>query len=154
MRTDTTVNGLAGELAAAFEEAVRQNGSKYVRLHDGRPQWMQDAVREAHNGLMPDDQKYRMIQEVADAMAGIDPDDDPDPDGSLNEQLDGLVDVYNTDLADWLASAPNHRGDYVNRALGEFDAKTYDKALAIGQYLEYEEIADLLAAFLRKQADT
>ena len=95
----------AAAFSAAFTTDRRDvDGSKFVRLEDGAAEWMRDAVREAHGGMLPDDTRYSMIRRTVDAIAEhLAYDGDADLDDVRAELIDGLIPVYTSDRLAWLA---------------------------------------------------
>lgn len=61
MSNDSTTRSLS----AWFVSAVRSNGETFVKLDDGAPEWLSDAVREAHGDEFPDDGCYDRLQSIA-----------------------------------------------------------------------------------------
>ena len=128
--------------------AKRDNGDTFFKLAEGAPEYLTDAIREAHDGgnLLPDDLRYEMIAGIASALGGY---DDPEDSDSQWEALDGLVPVYTHELTTWLASN-NLRQEYVNQAkdeglVGE-DADLCHR-LMVGYFLELQEVlAGLVSA--------
>jgi hypothetical protein len=153
-----TIQTLAAELYKALNIAKRDDGSEFYKLDDDSPDWMTDAVRSAHDGMMPDDWKYQHIGLVAGKIAdlvGVDSADDVRE--SAHEVCDGLVDVYNAELLKWVASSLT-RAEYVDDAIGEFGFPTDDglyKALQYGQFRELESIYySLVESFESLAAET
>lgn len=149
-----TVQTLAYDLSQALVDATRDSGARYVKLQDGSPEWMTDAIHAAHGDMMPDDWRYRAIRDVAGFIAEID-DGEYVREDHVHECCDQLVDVYNADLTAWLASSLNRLGycdQAVDDGLVEMDAGM-SKRLQIGQYVEYQEIFFALSLFLDEQAD-
>lgn len=124
----------------------RPDGEKFVRLVGGSPAWAFELVRQCHDGMWPDDTKYRMIREVAATLSDTDSEEWEEWGGEL---VDGLVDIYNTDRLKWLSSHLD-RAWYVNEALSAYGAEDIFTVIGQGQYLEYREVFETLsAAFLR-----
>jgi hypothetical protein len=96
-----------------FETRHRQekDGSKgeaFVTLKDGHPKWLQEAIREAHRGLLPDDWIYGECAAVCEAVDAGDlaaPDESGDLDGDCLDALDsfveGRVDIYTKEIFAW-----------------------------------------------------
>jgi hypothetical protein len=146
MTTAITIQTLAQEVYDSFEQDKRSDGEEFWKLRDGRPQWMQDLMRECHGDMMPDDFRYAMIRDVMAEMSEAD-------------DLDDLMfepDVYTSNLTAWLAS---HLGRvaYVNEALeqyGEQGAMKYiDQVIGMGQVMELEEIAGAARRFLEARIE-
>ena len=146
----------ARQLADAFETRTRApeaGGAEFVCLKDGAPQWVKDAVFAAHgNGsMLPDDWRYRMIREVADALTERDPEAWED----TGEIADQLADIYNATLTAWVASHLSRIG-YVDEAVesGLVEPEAgLSRRLMVGQYLEYQEIAGALIATIEERAE-
>jgi hypothetical protein len=145
----------ANDLVAAFVTDTRANGESFVKCKDDRDEWIDDAVMEAHGGMMPDDMRYRMIQRVADSIAEtLAYDADADLDDARFEAVDSLVPVYHSERFAWLASH-NGRADYCDDARAEGvvsdDAGISDR-IAAGIFAEYSEIWDSLVAAITERA--
>lgn len=150
-----TIHDQACEMLANLDKRTRANGESFICLKDDTPEWMTDAVREAHGGMMPDDWRYRLIRDALFAIATAADDDDEDYfDDRLSEELDGAVDVYTGRLTDWLASNIERVG-YCDeddaRGSGPFDSIT--RWIMCGQLCELREIADSLMATFRERED-
>lgn len=73
--------------------------SKRVTLSDDRPDWLYDAVQEAHAGSFPNDWVYSVCKSVCEAIDdGCLTDED-----SVHEYADSEVDIYTKDLYQWAA---------------------------------------------------
>lgn len=152
-----TIQSLAESMYQAFEQKSRDNGDKFWSLKNGSPEWMTNVIHQAHGDMMPDDWRYSIIRDclvsIGDAGDDASADDMRD---QATEWADSDVDVYNTTLANWLASH-SHRGCYTDDAIEEFgfDAKRgIFGAIAIGQMLERQEVYNTLIDELEKLADT
>jgi len=141
----TNAQTLAQSLYDALVTATRADGSEFIRLADGSPEWMKTAVRDSHCGMLPDDTRYRMIRECAGALADLEDWED------THEIADGLVDIYNNDRLVWLASHLT-RADYCDDAQSEDyvseSASMFDR-IGAGQYMEYSEILGSLVHSLQ-----
>ena len=136
---------LAQLFADQFEARTRANGDRFDCLKDEAPEWMGDAMRDAHGGMMPDDWRYSAARSIVEALA-----DDADPD-DMGERIDGLVDVYTGRLTAWLASHGARVG-YCDEAAAEYGPfDSVDRLLMAGQYRELEEIAGALIQAIRDQ---
>ena len=136
-------------LADYFEAKSRDNGEAFYSLTDDRPDWLYEAVREAHDGEFPDDWRYKMCHSIACWL-----DDDEPTEDNIFEFADGATDIYNADRLRWLASSLD-RVDYVNDALAEgagqdnrdgMQDKAFDLVAAIGwaQCAVIEQMARIL----------
>lgn len=153
----TTLATLAAAFASAFMTKAFDNGESRIVLRDGAPDWMTEIVREAHDGMMPNDQSYSMILAVAndiDDLLSYDP--ETDLDDIRHERIDSLIPVYNTERTAWLASHLD-RGEYVNEAIRTYGTGTqtpdiYD-LLALGIDVELVMIWEAVERGLRAQAE-
>lgn len=141
-----TLTNVAAAFALSFETRTRDNGERFVTLKDGSPDWMHDAVRDAHGGMLPDDTRYCMIERVADLLADSEDWDDL--------ELDGLVDDYTAALTRWLASHIE-RVRYCDDAMTDMGTDFRDTAnlLQWGQLQEYQEIVSSLRASFTQEDD-
>ena len=102
----------------AFERKSRTDGSEYVVLRDGSPDWMANAIRSAHMGSSPCDTVYAMCQRVVDHLAGYD-------DADINDALYELeADTYTHDLKQWLLNASD-ADTYVEEVMAEEGKQAY-----------------------------
>lgn len=139
---------VASEAVKWFETVKRGEGDdapNYVRLRDGAPGWIGELVYAAHRDMMPADWRYARIADAINAAAegalGLsDPDFD---DTNASEWADSQVDIYTSDLLDWLASSTG-RPAYVDEAV-ELGMSADDDGIIgqikLGQFCELEEIA-------------
>lgn len=135
-------------LADMFETRKRDDGTEFVALKDGVPEWALDFVREAHGTeWMPDDYRYETIREALWALADMDEGQDVD---ELATEFADDTNPYNYDLLKWLASNLR-RASYADEAQDEGlcspDMDLYQR-IALGQYMERREIfQNVLNAF-------
>ena len=144
-----TLEQIAEQFAAAFETDTRNDGTRFAKLKGGSPEWMTAAVHAAHGDIMPDDWIYDKSYHVVSAMN----EDDPRKwDDLVSEWADGLVDVYNSDRAAWLACHLDFGGmvDEAVEELGHSDQGIYGD-IGIGQYRAIEQIAFALISAVREQ---
>ncbi len=140
-----SIETLACALSEAFEGGTRDNGDKFRKLRQGSPEWMTDAIHEAHADMMPDDWRYACIEAAAYAIAA--------GETGAGDFADAQVDPYNGARVAWLASH-SYRADYCDEAavfLGG-EGSIMDR-IGWGQYREASEIFDLLYSFLSDLAD-
>lgn len=142
--------------ANAFDRRTRDNGDTFLALKDGAPDWMRDALYNAHGGMLPDDHCYRMADEAADAIAEtLEYDADANLDDWRHECVDAMVSVYHSDRFAWLASNLA-RAEYCDEARREGmvsdDASISDR-IAAGWYREAESIFEAIRAAIEENAD-
>jgi hypothetical protein len=129
-KTDNTTR--AREALDCFETAGRPDGGSFVRLREGRPEWVADLVHEAHGSMLPDDWRYACIRAALEAVAeGVDG----------HEFADGYADDYSSDLAAWLGSHAVRPG-YVDEAVEDLGAEFQGVAqvIQLGQRAEAREV--------------
>lgn len=125
-----TVNELAREALEWFESGTRDSGEKFVKTKYGRPDWLGNLIFAAHGDMMPDDYRYKFIEEALDLIANQDIDlDCPEIE----------ADIYTSDLTKWLHSR-NDRVYYLTEALETFGMKDGFQALQSAQIIEKEEV--------------
>lgn len=82
-----------------FKVDYRTDGTRYWRLTDDAPDWMQEAVYAAHDDELPDDWRYAMCAGIWSELQTY----DGDLDDFVHEVADGLTPVYYYDVIQWLA---------------------------------------------------
>jgi len=82
-----------------FETKTRDNGASFVTLKDEAPEWLGEAVRDAHHGDLPNDWIFAQCEAAVDAFdnGNVTSDDD------VHEHADAQVDVYTKDVFQWAA---------------------------------------------------
>lgn len=151
------------KLAASFVEDTRGDGSKFVRLVDGHPEWMRDAVREAHGGSAPNDRHYEAARDVANYLAecniersGDDFSDfDSDICDACSSAAESLTDVYTSHLIAWLHETPGaidacDEAAEEGLVIAESDLET---RIRTGQWRWYERIGQALCAAVVAQVE-
>jgi len=93
-------------LSRHFETKKRQSGEAFVTIKEDAPPWLLSAVREAHDGALPNDWVFaecfaacEAIDDGALAVATAIDDDCED----LHHYVDGRVDPYTKDRFQWAA---------------------------------------------------
>jgi hypothetical protein len=145
-----TIQDRAREAARWFETATRESGDEFLRLRDGRPEWVQDLVFAAHGAgeFMPDDYRYRLTREALEWIA----DEESDPSDTASEFADQAVDVYTGARLQWLASNLLRPG-YCDYAREEFGAEGDIVALiGMGQFMEASEVYHEVLSALEVQS--
>ncbi|MDD2627802.1 MAG: hypothetical protein PHD20_02830 [Clostridia bacterium] len=130
---ERTIQELASEALTYFTTGTRDNGNKYIKTTDNRPEWVHDMVFTAHdNGnILPDDWKYKFIEESLYYISEHEEVDFP-------EEME--ADIYTSDLTEWLHSR-NDRIYYMSEVLEEYDhIKDGFQLLQISQTKEKEEV--------------
>lgn len=143
-----TVPQLAGFIAAMIVQYEREDGETFLRLQDGRPEWMLAVIRAAHDGWLPDDYRYRWAYHALDRIKEA-----ADREEARDMVYDVEADAYTHDLTTWLAS-DNRRVYYLTEALEEFgNPEDGFRLLATAQYLERREVGHATLHALEHLAD-
>ena len=127
-----TVNELAREALEWFITDTRNNGEKFIKTKEGRPDWLENLIFTAHDDMLPDDYRYKFIEDALIMIA--DQDEDADLDCPEIE-----ADIYTSDLTKWLHSR-NDRVCYLTEALEEYEIKDGFQALYLAQLCERGEV--------------
>lgn len=127
-----TVNELAREALEWFETGTRDNGEEFVKTKNGRPEWLEALILNAHGDMLPDDYRYKFIRDALQYIS--DQDEDTDLDCPEIE-----ADIYTSDLTKWLHSR-NDRVYYLTEALETFEMRDGFVALQSAQIIEKEEV--------------
>lgn len=149
----TTFQIVAEEFAAAF---TRDNPRGVWSLKDESPEWMRDAIHDAHtDGRLPDDWIYENCASMVGSIAESSEADEVE----TCEIADGCVDIYTDALTAWLASnACNVEAcdECVSEGLYEPMTEGADgitKWLQRGQYLLLDRACAALVCAIETQAD-
>jgi hypothetical protein len=86
-------------LAKHFEKKTRDSGESFFTLADDAPEWLCDAVRDAHQGTLPNDWIYSECRAAVEAFDEGTLDDED----AIHEHADNQVDVYTRELYRWAA---------------------------------------------------
>lgn len=153
--THTPTLRAANILAGAFVTAKRDDGQAFDKLRDDAPEWCRDAVREAHDDELPDDWRFTTCRALADALLEhVEYNGGEIGDDWQHEAVDGQVDVYNSDLLDWIRVGTRYA--YVDDAKAEFgnDAdQDFMKSVATAQYYAISQMAGILERAVREAAE-
>ena len=148
--------GCVVNLSTYFTTDHRTDGTAFVRLTDDAPEWLTDAVRDAHDGESPDDWRYETLAAIA---ARIDEYEQYGSDsmGSLDvaafDIADGLTDVYTHNLLLWVAGNLN-RTFYVDELLeAESNAQSLCMLLMAAQCECIRQMVEVLITAVREVSD-
>jgi len=134
------------KLGIWFQTGKRDNGESYVTLKDGRPDWLYEAVYDAHNDMLPDDWVYAECEAACEAIdeGNLKTDDD------VHEYADGRVDIYTRDRFKWAAdkclSSLYAEAEEQARDCGSDGADTADHLGAIQYHAIYAIASTMLSA--------
>jgi hypothetical protein len=134
-----TIQEKAQEALKFYETKKRNDGNEFVTLKNGAPESLTFLNRNAHNGMMPDDWKYKFIEE---ALIGIAECSHPD-------EIQTESDIYTHELTTWLSSNIN-RVEYITESLAHAEWKSGFDLLSHAQYLEKIEVLHIVITELEK----
>jgi hypothetical protein len=144
----TTFQTVAEEFRDSF---TRDNPRGVWTLKDDSPDWMRDALRDAHtDGRLPDDWIYENCRAMVDSIADCESADDCD----TCEIADGCVDICTADLTKWLASSLCNIEaceEAVSEGLASEDADLV-KRMSVGQYILLDRACAALISAIDTQA--
>jgi hypothetical protein len=155
MTKTKTISEKAGELAAWFETKKRheEDEESIVILKNGAPDELRDSVREAHGDRLPNDWIYATYEAILSTIAGYSIENERQLDDNRGEIVDGLVDVYTSELTGWLHESV-YNVAYMDEAAKEYgQAETGDRMIAQAQYMAIDEIYSEVAKFLLTQVE-
>lgn len=119
-----------------FTQSKRYNGDVFYKLTDNAPEWLSDAIRDAHAGMMPDDYTYEWAYDAACAY--------DDLDGDMDNAISDLeAEPYYKALAAWFSSHIE-RGRLVDEALQELRPDSVYDVISIAQIREKERVYQVI----------
>ena len=138
-----TIQELAGHYSKMFVRDTRDDGTEYVKTIDERPEELTELIHKAHGDMLPDDWRYKFIEEALDQIAETEEEDDLDC-----PELES--DIYTYNLLQWLASR-NDRYNYVDQATEEYGhGNSLINDIMLGQIKEKEEVYFSVLSSLRE----
>ena len=130
-------------LTEHFELKERANGDRFWTLKASRPQWLQDAVRDAHAGESPNDWRYGICHGICEYIDNCDMDETDEVD--TFHIADSLVDIYTHDRILWLAERSS-RTEYCDEAMDYCEPDSFVDAIGVGQFLAIRDMAETIIA--------
>ena len=147
-----TIEKVINDTLAQFE-VVKRGDNSIVVLKQDAPEALRDSVHSAHGDRLPDDWIYDKYQSILSTLAGYTITDADGLEDNRAEIVDGLVDVYTSDLTAWLNSH-NANVYYMTEAQEEYGAQTDGfKLLMSAQYMAIDEIAGEVISYLQAQLE-
>jgi len=127
------------------KEVERDGEKKSIAVFtDNASEDLKDSVRKAHGDRLPSDWVFDKYHSILDAMTQYD-----DIEDARSEIVDGLVDVYTSDLTEWLNSN-NNNVYYLTEAIDQYEIKDGFRVLATAQSLAIDEIYGEVLNLLNK----
>lgn len=146
----------AVKYAGFFEKKGRENGEAFVTLQEGAPDWLIGAVREAHDGALPNDWVYAecfaVCEAIDDGALTVSPEIDDDME-DFHGYVDARVDIYIKDRFRWaldmcltelFANAEERATELCSEAMPMADR------LGAVQYAAIERIAEAMLEAVRE----
>jgi len=148
------MNKLIEKTLEFFELKERDPDRRYIVLKDNAPESLKESIRDTHGDRLPDDWIYDKYHSALETLSGYDINDENDINDNRAEIVDGLVDVYTSNLTQWLNSN-NSNVYYITEAQEEYGPEADGfKILMMAQYKAIDEIFTHVAKYLtetRKQ---
>jgi hypothetical protein len=121
-------------------ETVKRGDNTIVTLKDNREDKLQNSVYQAHGDMLPNDWIFSTYRSILSSISDYDLDTIEDLEDNRSEIVDGLVDVYTSDLTEWLNSH-NSNVYYIEQVQNEYGMQEDGfKLLAMAQYMAIDEI--------------
>jgi len=144
----STIKSLAKEALKYFVTGKRIDGTEHIHT-ENEPQWVRNMCREAHGDMLPDDWKYRFVQEALSDFAYHEEENE----GYLHDhRLD--ADIYSRDLLAWVSSNLERPG-YCDSVKEEYGTTpdSLMQHIAWGQEQEKNEVLASVLASLEARLD-
>jgi hypothetical protein len=132
-------------LASNFETRTRASGQSYYTLKEGAPEWLHAAIRDAHQGDLPNDWIWATCLAACEAIDEklLSEEDD------AHEFADGQVEIYTKALYQWAAdmvgTSTYSEAEAQEREMGARSDTIEERFRAI-QYFAIETIAQIILA--------
>ena len=131
-------------------ETKQRNEETIVVFKSGASAELRDSVMKAHGDRLPDDWIFNTYHSILCALSEYTIEKEDDLEENRGEIVDGLVDVYTSNLTTWLNSH-NSNVYYLEEAQKEFGPiEDGFKLLSTAQYMAideiYSEVIELLTA--------
>ena len=98
-------------LASALITDTREDGSSFIKTAPDSPDWIRDAIREAHDGEFPNDARYSLISDAATSISDQCFDSADDARESVRELSGDIVPICTADQLAWFAGNTSRLDD-------------------------------------------
>lgn len=119
-------------------EVIDRKGEDIVVFSEKAGKDLKDAVYSAHGDRMPNDWIFDKFHSILSNLLEYNIENLDDMDEYRAEIVDGLVDVYTSDLTAWLNES-NYNVYYMDEAVREYGEGT-GNVLMMAQYMAIDEI--------------
>lgn len=145
------IENIIVETLTWFDNVKREDENITVLKHEA-PEPLRNSIYNAHGDRFPDDWIYDKYHSILNALTSYTIENADDMEEKRAEIVDGLVDVYTSDLTAWLNSH-NSNVYYLTRAQEEYGAQTDGfKLLMSAQYMAIDEIYEEVVSYLKAEA--
>lgn len=134
-------------LSSSFEKREREDGSSYLALRSGSPEWIRSAVMLAHENELPNDSRYELIRHAALALSESSFADEEDASDALYELSLDLCSLSSYELLQWFSANLSRLSD-CDEALEEIGSSVSSvfDALELGYRRAAEQTLSVLIA--------
>lgn len=133
-----------------IEDTKSDKVTKFIRCSDDATQELKDAVHNAHGDRMPSDWIYQKFSDILGTLVDYEIKTIDDLQDNRSEVVDRLVDVYTSDLTEWLNQSP-YNVYYIDEAVKELGAT--ENVLGQAQYLAIDEIYTEIVTLLENEEE-
>jgi len=125
-----------------------KRGDEDITVFHNASEDLKDSVYKAHGDRLPNDWIFDKYQSILQSITDYDIESDDDLLDNRGEIVDGLVDVYTSDLTEWLNDS-NYNVYYIEEAQKEYGPEDDGfKLLSMAQYKAIDEIFDYVYSLL------
>lgn len=143
------------QLLSSFERSSREDGSTFWKLSSSSPEWMADAIREAHDGELPNDSRYELIRDCLQALSDDGVESQEEALEASHELSLNLMPTYIGELLEWFSEMPRRLGDCDKAvACDRVSELSVYELLSEGFRMAAEEVISSLADSLEDAADS
>ena len=133
-----------------FESKKRDNGDEYIVFSDTATEELKNSVYEAHGNTLPMDWIFGQYNDILEKLDEYTINSLDDVEEYRSEIVDGLVDIYTSDLTAWL-NLSNYFVEYLDQAVQELGAT--ENILSQAQYLAIDEIYGYVVTLLENSEE-
>ena len=144
-----TIQQKAQEYYNQFE--TQKRGEDPIVVFKNESEDLKDSVYKAHGDRLPEDWIFSIYHSILGSISDYEIEDEDDLQEKRSEIVDGLVDVYTSDLTAWLNSN-NNNVYYIEEAQKEYGMQEDGfKLLAMAQYMAIDEIFGEVSSLLTSE---
>ena len=134
--------------ALEYFDHIKRGDETITVLKENAPEELKQAIHNAHGDRLPDDWIYDKFESILSNLSEYPVDNAGKLDDYRHEIVDGLVDIYNSELTAWLADGLDNIA-IVDEAVAELGApEGVIKSIQWGQYKKLDEIYGEIVNYL------